>query len=235
MLACNACAYNSDVELVIQLIYIGRLYYRFNKERKPFTGQLILQPASDVPHRHIIYLDALGRHSTNLKSNSETDLKSSYPPPQASSMLLPIDYVRSLSPAGVFIGLVALLVIWYIVSAVAAWYRLRHIPGPFLASFSYLWLSKSIIFNTLVGDLRGLTRYGGLARVGPNSILTTDPDVLRRVASARTKYTKDEWYQAVSFSPHHVTMVTLLDNPSHDRVKAKTSSGYNGREISDCM
>ncbi|XXH03391.1 hypothetical protein Hte_009792 [Hypoxylon texense] len=96
-----------------------------------------------------------------------------------------------------------------------------------------MWLSKSIVFNTLGGGLRDLNKYGKIARVGPNSVLTADPDVLRRIGSARTKYTKDEWYGVIGFSPYHSTMVTMLDNPSHDRIKAKTSSGYNGREIPD--
>lgn len=150
-------------------------------------------------------------------------------------MLLPIDYICSLGLQGIFVGFTTLLTTWYIVSAVAAWYRLRHIPGPFLASFSYLWISKGILCNTLLEDLRGLNKYGGFARSGPNSVFTNDPEVLRRLASARTKYTKDEWYTPIRFSPHQNTMVTMLDNASHDKIKAKTSSGYNGRENPDCM
>ncbi|KAI1773371.1 cytochrome P450 [Hypoxylon cercidicola] len=168
-----------------------------------------------------------------LRDCSQVPLREFFPLRSAANMLLPIDYIRSLSLAGVFTGFAALLVTWYIVSAIATWYRLRHIPGPSLASFSYIWLSKSIIFNTLAKDFRNLNNYGGLARVGPNSIVTNDPDVLRRLASARTKYTKDEWYSAIAVSPHQVTMVTLLDNAPHDKTKAKTSSGYNGRENPD--
>ncbi|KAI0164354.1 cytochrome P450 [Hypoxylon sp. FL1284] len=148
-------------------------------------------------------------------------------------MLLPVDYIRSLSLPGVLAGLAGLLVVWYTVSAVAAWYRLRHISGPFFASFSYLWLAKGILFDTLVDDLRNLNRHGGLARVGPNAVLTNDPNVLRQVASVRNKYTKDEWYTSVAFSPHHVNMITLLDTSKHDVMKAKTAGGYSNRENPD--
>lgn len=41
-----------------------------------------------------------------------------------------------LSLAHVSVAIPVCLVVWYIVSSIAAWYRLRHIPGPFLASFS---------------------------------------------------------------------------------------------------
>lgn len=32
--------------------------------------------------------------------------------------------------------------LWYAVTAFISWYRLRGIPGPFLASFSYVWLAR---------------------------------------------------------------------------------------------
>ncbi|KAI1418553.1 cytochrome P450 [Hypoxylon sp. FL1857] len=148
-------------------------------------------------------------------------------------MLLSIDDLGSINPVHAGLGLVALFVVWYAVSAIIAWYRLRHIPGPFLASFSYLWMTKSILLGTLEKDFSGLRKYGGLARTGPNSIVTNDPEILRKIASARTKYTKHDWFAAATFHPDHRTMITILDNLSHDKLKAKTAGGYNGRENPD--
>ncbi|KAI1380990.1 cytochrome P450 [Hypoxylon crocopeplum] len=148
-------------------------------------------------------------------------------------MLSSINSISSLSLADSCAGLVALFVVWYLLSAITTWYRLRHVPGPFIASFSYLWMAKCIIFNTLYEDVGGLRKYGKLTRTGPNTVVTSDPEVLRRISSARTKYTKNEWYAAATFSPEHETMVTLLDNHDHDKLKAKTASGYNGRENPD--
>jgi hypothetical protein len=34
----------------------------------------------------------------------------------------------------------AILIVWYVVSCIQAWARLGHIPGPFLAKFSYWWM-----------------------------------------------------------------------------------------------
>lgn len=34
-------------------------------------------------------------------------------------------------PGRIFLIVPAILVGWYIISSVLAWYRLRHIPGPF--------------------------------------------------------------------------------------------------------
>ncbi|KAI0377263.1 cytochrome P450 [Hypomontagnella monticulosa] len=141
--------------------------------------------------------------------------------------------IASLSPASACVVFIGLFVAWYTTSAVTAWYRLRHIPGPFLASFSYSWMIRSILFNGIQRDFAGLRKYGGIVRTGPNSVMTSDPEVLRRIASARTKYTKNEWYAAARFTPDDDTMVTLLDNKSHDTLKAKVAGGYNGRENTD--
>ncbi|KAI0896498.1 cytochrome P450 [Annulohypoxylon nitens] len=144
-----------------------------------------------------------------------------------------VDTVGSLSKVTVSLSLLGLFVVWYTVSAFFTWYRLRHIPGPFLASFSYLWMVKSILLGTLEQDFSQLRRYGPLVRTGPNSIVTNDPSILRKIAAARTKYTKHEWFAAATFAPWHRTMVTILDNFNHDKLKAKTAQGYNGRENLD--
>jgi hypothetical protein len=36
----------------------------------------------------------------------------------------------------------ALFLVWYVVTSIQTWYPLRHIPGPFLAKFSYSWMLK---------------------------------------------------------------------------------------------
>ncbi|KAI2463797.1 cytochrome P450 [Annulohypoxylon bovei var. microspora] len=144
-----------------------------------------------------------------------------------------VDTIGSPSPVSAGLGLLGVFVVWYIVSAFSAWYRLRHIPGPFLASFSYLWMVKSILLGTLEKDFSELRKYGPLVRTGPNSIVTNDPMILRKIASARTKYTKHEWFAAATFAPGHRTMITILDNFSHDKLKARTAQGYNGKENPD--
>lgn len=93
--------------------------------------------------------------------------------------------------------------LWYTVTAFISWYRLRGIPGPFLASFSYVWLARiatSANQEELYRDVN--KKYGPLARVGPNELLTDDPDVLRKTGSARGKYGKDPWYISARFNPY---------------------------------
>ncbi|KAI0108427.1 cytochrome P450 monooxygenase [Daldinia grandis] len=144
-------------------------------------------------------------------------------------LLFSIDNIGSLSLVEVCAGIASLLSLWFIITTLVAWYRLRHIPGPFLASFSHLWVVKSTLFGTLCKDFSGLRKYGPLVRIAPNRILTSDPEILRRIASVRSTYGKDEWYNAVKFTPDDENMITILDNPTHDQRKAKTIKGYSGR------
>ncbi|KZL63538.1 cytochrome p450 [Colletotrichum incanum] len=126
-----------------------------------------------------------------------------------------------------------ILTIWYTTTAVLSWYRLRHIPGPTLGSFSYLWLLRIAgsarqedIYRT-IND-----RYNSrLVRVGPNELLTDDPAVLRRINAVRSDYGKDPWYWSSRFNPYQETMITTLDKNLHDKMKAKTAAGYAGREV----
>ncbi|KAI1763920.1 cytochrome P450 [Hypoxylon sp. FL1150] len=125
-----------------------------------------------------------------------------------------------------------LAISWYVTSAVYHWYRLRHIPGPFLASFSYLWLAQ-LAFNgkQLEGYEQATKKYGSLARVGPNDLLTDDPEVVKRLSSAKSQYWKSKWYSGFQFNPYHPAMFIMGDPAAHDQIKAQLMPGYSGRDI----
>ena len=125
-----------------------------------------------------------------------------------------------------------LVVMWYMVTGFAAWYRLRHIPGPLLGSFSFLW---NVYYAT--GRVERLATIhddyadgGPFVRIAPNQVVTNDPNVLRRIASARTKYIRDAWFKGTRFHREYQNVASIPDNDEHDRLKAKFASGYNGRE-----
>ncbi|XXG95666.1 hypothetical protein Hte_001935 [Hypoxylon texense] len=133
-----------------------------------------------------------------------------------------------------FVTLLAFLAIsWYVTSSVYSWYRLRHVPGPFLASFSYLWLARRAYGGTQLEDYALATRkYGSLVRVGPNDLLTDDPEVIKRMSSAKSQYWKSNWYTGFRFNPYRLVMFIMRDPTDHDRIKAQLMPGYSGRDIS---
>ncbi|KAK0634141.1 cytochrome P450 [Immersiella caudata] len=125
------------------------------------------------------------------------------------------------------------LVLYYVVSSFTTWYRLRHIPGPFLASFSYLWLMRNNFLGISSKQLVGLKKYGTVVRIAPNYVLTDDPVALRRISGARSTYGRDAWWTSLRIDPRQDNMLTTIDTAAHDRLKAKTANGYNGRDHVD--
>ncbi|KAI0593101.1 pisatin demethylase [Biscogniauxia sp. FL1348] len=133
----------------------------------------------------------------------------------------------------VLLGALA-LVVYYVVSSVVTWYRLRHIPGPFLAKFSYLWLGWASRTGRMAYIYAELSpKYGPLVRVGPNEITTDDPEVVRRISGARSAYGKDTWYIGSRFNPYRDNMLTTVDAHEHDKLKARAAPAYGGRETPD--
>ncbi|KAI0836308.1 cytochrome P450 [Hypoxylon sp. FL0890] len=120
---------------------------------------------------------------------------------------------------------------WYVISAIYSWYRLRHIPGPFIASFSYLPLAWYALTGRQLQFYDATSKkYGSLIRIGPNEIMTDDPEVLKYLSGAKSKYWKSGWYTGSRFNPYHPSMFMTLDPIPHDKVKAQLLPGYSGRD-----
>ncbi|KAK0653061.1 cytochrome P450 [Cercophora newfieldiana] len=127
------------------------------------------------------------------------------------------------------------LVVWYVATAFVSWRRLRHIPGPFLARFSYVWHLYKMALNghggPLYEDLHNIYADGGpFVQIAPNYLVTNDPEIWRRIMAARSPYPRDEWWLAGRFSPDYENISSVIDTERHDAMKAKTASGYSGRE-----
>ncbi|KAK4231621.1 cytochrome P450 [Podospora fimiseda] len=136
------------------------------------------------------------------------------------------------SPSFAVLTAGSLFILWYIISSIKSWYRLRNVPGPFLARFSYAWLAYRIIR----GDVKRVfikmhNKYGPIIRIGPNQVVTDDPDTLRSYMSAKTKYLRPDWNLGGRAHPDYDNLFCILDNDEHDALKAKTMGGYSGREL----
>lgn len=137
------------------------------------------------------------------------------------------------NPASVLTIFAFLAISWYITSAVYSWCRLRHVPGPFLASFSYLWLGRLAFGGRQrEGYMLAARKYGSLVRVGPNELLTNDPEVVKRMSSTKSQYWRSKWYTGFQFNPYHPVMFIMTDPAAHDKIKAQLMPGYSGRDIS---
>ncbi|KAI0521295.1 cytochrome P450 [Xylaria bambusicola] len=121
---------------------------------------------------------------------------------------------------------------WYIVSSVVAWYKLRHIPGPFLASFNNIWGFWAICTgqsNQIIADAQ--KKYGRVMRVAPDAISTFDPETLFRIISPRSNYLRSQWYTNARFDHRGDSVFTMTNTPSHNKRKAKLAPAFSGKNV----
>ncbi|PSN69465.1 cytochrome P450 [Corynespora cassiicola Philippines] len=129
------------------------------------------------------------------------------------------------------IGLAAAALLAGLVRAALQWRRLSHIPGPFWAAFTKAWMVKESLRGRQPTAFKDVNdKYGSLARVGPNELVTNDPDVMRRMMAVRSAYTRGHWYNAMKFDPSRDNLFSMRDEVAHTRLRAKMAAGYSGKE-----
>ena len=130
-----------------------------------------------------------------------------------------------------FLAAVSTVILFVIANAIRSYRRLAHIPGPLLAAFSRLWLIKSLSGPRNHLDLFETTqKYGALVRIGPNDLLTTDTELIRRMFAPKSPYRRSRWYQATRFKPGADNVLSQTQEEKHDRLRRIMAAGYSGKE-----
>lgn len=130
--------------------------------------------------------------------------------------------------ASLFLALVLIPTCYKIVRIVHQWRRLRHIPGPFINGFSKLPL-LSWEFKEQV-NLKGYElhkKYGPVARVSPDMVLTSDPELVKRALNVRSSYTRSDWYGVMRFDPGKDNVISQRDDVLHNNLRAKMAAGVS--------
>lgn len=123
------------------------------------------------------------------------------------------------------------LVTYYVITSILVRRRLQAFKGPWLASFSYLYMAKSSVSGRGYKVWYEVSRkYGPLVRIGPNDLLTDDPDIIRRLSATKSQYRRSSWYDPNRLDPYDHSMFSLRDNAAHDRLKGRTAAAYSGKE-----
>jgi hypothetical protein len=127
---------------------------------------------------------------------------------------------------------------YYITSSFLAWRRLHEFNGPFLSHFSYLWLMRTLGSGSMGERFAAASQQYGSGpsstiRIGPNELITSDPEVIRRMSAARSRYTRSSWYRLNTIDRYEDSMFSTLDTAAHDRLKAQTAPGYAGKDNPD--
>jgi hypothetical protein len=113
--------------------------------------------------------------------------------------------------------------------------RFRHLaeyPGPSIAAYTRLWICQVIASGKsaqLFVDVN--KKYGSIARIGPNHLLTDDPVLVRRILAARSHYTRGPWFDSIRIDPQTTNIVSERDAGKHNHLRHQMSGGYGGKEI----
>ncbi|KAI8946647.1 cytochrome P450 [Xylaria longipes] len=127
---------------------------------------------------------------------------------------------------------VGLTSLWYIASSVVAWYTLRHVPGPFFASFSNIWA-----FWIMCGGSSHITleaerkKHGHLFRIGPDAVAISDSEAWNEINSARSTYTRGVWYESSRFDYRGASIISELDVSKHNKRKPKLATAFSGKNV----
>ncbi|KAH8824006.1 cytochrome P450 [Flagelloscypha sp. PMI_526] len=142
-----------------------------------------------------------------------------------------MDYNISLLALSGILPAVALAI--YLVPFFLDPYHIRHIPGPFFAKFSYLWLTKNAIQgrkSTAVGDAHKL--YGPMVRISPKEVSIATPEAMATIYAFGNKMVKSNFYHAFQFVPPDTTFNTT-DRARHARKRKMMSHAFSSKSLQD--
>ncbi|KAK1771973.1 pisatin demethylase [Phialemonium atrogriseum] len=140
---------------------------------------------------------------------------------------------RPLSPVVASLAAVALLlVVWTIFSTVRQYFRLRHIKGPAGTGISKWWLIRSVGGGRTHLDMYEVCeKYGSTARVGPEYLITSDPDLMKHMLNVRTPYKRSNWYDGMRLDPNKDNVLSMRNDELHGKLRLKMAAGYSGKEV----
>jgi hypothetical protein len=159
-----------------------------------------------------------------------------------------------MAKAGLVLGIA--LPVAFCVWEFRSWYRLKDIPGPLFNAFSIYPMLKNAATGQSSMNLKKLQeKYGKvhldglihsrlwtqlaltklflarktgiLLRVGPNEVLTGDPDFYRKICGVRTPWIKGPFYEAAANLPDQHSLFSMADEKGHRELKAKLAPGVS--------
>lgn len=130
-----------------------------------------------------------------------------------------------------FITIVGALTLYNIIWSVTSWWRLRHFHGPPIAGFTYLYISfVSLMPHVWKVHMRTNQKYGSIARIGPNELLTSDPELIKKMGATKGSFARSKWYNFARVDPVEDTVLNVTSTEIHDKWRNQLLVGYSGHE-----
>ena len=76
---------------------------------------------------------------------------------------------------------------------------------------------------------------GPIARVGPNTLVTSSPDFIMRMSSVRSLYSKADWYAGSRIPPGQDNIFSQQDEEKHARRRAQMADGVRNQDVSSSV
>ncbi|KAL8848824.1 MAG: hypothetical protein Q9221_006163 [Calogaya cf. arnoldii] len=110
--------------------------------------------------------------------------------------------------------------------------HLKGVPGPWFAPFSRAWLFITLASEDSPNRYVAVNdRFGPLARVGPNHLLTNDPETFRKILVARSRYERGPWFDSLRLDPKRANLITEKNISQHNKLRSQMAPGYEGRDV----
>ncbi|KAL8685063.1 MAG: hypothetical protein Q9218_007996, partial [Villophora microphyllina] len=71
--------------------------------------------------------------------------------------------------------------------------------------------------------------YGPIVVIGPNTLVTNDVDIIRRILATRSPYTRAESYKVFKFNATLNNVISTMDEERHTYLRNKMTHGYAGK------
>ncbi|KAF1351624.1 pisatin demethylase [Lizonia empirigonia] len=126
----------------------------------------------------------------------------------------------------------AVIAAYLVIARLLQYRRLSQFNGPSTAGISWWWHSKAVLSGQAQRYYGDVTeKYGPIARVAPEHLITSDPDLWAHINGVRSPYRKAPWYyNAARFEPGKDNVFTECDTERHDARRKKMYAGYTGKE-----
>ncbi|KKY13342.1 putative pisatin demethylase [Diplodia seriata] len=137
-------------------------------------------------------------------------------------------------PLETILGAVCLLLALYTVDTLRTrFFHLSVFKGPSWAAYTRLWLCKTLASGNSAQIFVDVNKkYGPVARIGPNNLVTDDPEYVRRILAARSHYNRGPWFDSIKIDPHVSNIVSERHPGRHNHLRYQMSAGYAGKDIS---
>ncbi|KAH8824008.1 cytochrome P450 [Flagelloscypha sp. PMI_526] len=112
-------------------------------------------------------------------------------------------------------------------------YHIRHIPGPFFAKFSYMWLTKAVLQgrkSSAVGDAH--KKYGPIVRISPREVSIATTEAMSTIYAHGNKMTKGNFYHAFQAIPPG-DIFNTTDRVLHARKRKMMSHAFSSKSLQD--